>query len=242
MRFTRILVLVLFSSLLAVAQDAPQAAPPGSQTPEQAPQQGGQGNWQGRRFPGTGGEITAITGNSLTLKTRDGQTAQVSLSDKTQYRKERADAKVSDFKVGDMVMVRGEQKDDVWQAEVVAARPAGMGMGGGQGGNFREDMGKKFIVGKVTAINGTQLTIQRPDGVSQNITVDENTSFRKDSESVTLADLKVGDKVFGRGEMKNDTFVPSQLNVGQPRFGGPREPGGGAPPQQQPSTQQPPNN
>lgn len=241
MRFTRILILVLFSSLFAVAavaqQDAPQAAPPDSQIPAQAPQ-GGQGNWQGRRFQGTGGEITAINGNSITLKTRDGQTAQVSLSDKTQYRKDRAEAKISDFKVGDMVMVRGEQKDGVWQAEVVAARPAGMGMGGGQGGNFREEMGKKFIVGQITAMNGTQLTIQRPDGVSQNITVDENTSFRKDNESVTLADLKVGDHVFGRGELKNDVFVPSQLNVGQPRFGGPRGPqGGGAP-----SQQQPPNN
>ncbi len=238
MRITRILILFLFSSLFAVAavaqQDAPQSSPPDSQSPAQATQ-GGQGNWQGRRFQGTGGEITAINGNSITLKTRDGQTAQVSVSDKTQYRKDRAEAKMSDFKVGDMVMVRGDQKDGVWQAEVVAARPAGMGMGGGQGGNFREDMGKKFIVGKISAMNGTQLTIQRPDGVSQNITVDENTSFRKDNESVTLSDLKVGDQVFGRGELKNNVFVPSQLNVGQPRFGGPRgQNGGGAPPQQQP--------
>lgn len=236
MRTTRTLILFLFSSLFAIAafsQDAPQAPPPDSQPAAQAPQ-GGQGNWQGRRFQGTGGEITAINGNSITLKTRDGQTAQVSLSDKTQFRKDRAEAKISDFKVGDMVMVRGEQKDGVWQADVVAARPAGMGMGG-PGGNMREDMGKKFIVGKITAMSGTQLTIQRPDGVSQNITVDENTSFHKDNESVTLGDLKVGDQVFGRGELKNDVFVPAQLNVGQPRFGGPRgQQGGGALPQQQP--------
>jgi hypothetical protein len=239
MRITHILILFMFSSLFAVAQNAPQAPPPDSQPSAQAPQ-GGQGNWQGRRFQGTGGEITAINGNSITLKTRDGQTAQVSVSDKTQYRKDRAEAKISDFKVGDMVMVRGEQKDGVWQAEVVAERPAGMGMGGpgGPGANMREDMGKKFIVGQITAMNGTQLTIQRPDGVSQNITVDENTSFRKENESVTLADLKVGDHVFGRGELKNDVFVPAQLNVGQPRFGGPRGQQGDVPPQQQPPNNQ----
>jgi hypothetical protein len=81
---------------------------------------------------------------------------------------------------------------------------------------MREGMGKRFIAGEVTAINGTQLTIARPDGVSQTISADENTSFRKQNESVTLADIKVGDHVFGRGELKNDVFVPAELNVGQP--------------------------
>lgn len=233
---TLIIILALMSSLCAWAQDTPQTPAPDSQNPQH-------GNWQQRHGPGTGGTITAITGNSITLKTHDGQTAQVSLSDKTQYRKGRDDAKLSDLKVGDMVFVRGEQKDGIWQAEVVAERPAGMGMGGGpggMGGNFREDMGKKFIVGQVTAINGTKLTIQRRDNVSQNITVDENTSFRKDNESITLADIKVGDQVFGRGELKNDIFVPSQLNVGQPRFGGMRGPDhGGAHDQGSPQSQPP---
>ena len=120
-------------------------------------------------------------------------------------------------------------------------------MGGPGGANFRENLGKKFIVGQITAMNGTQLTIKRPDGVSQNITVDENTSFRKDNESVTLSDLKVGDQVFGRGELKSDVFVPSQLNVGQPHFGGMRGQGQGqgqgqgeGAPQQQDSPQAPP--
>jgi hypothetical protein len=70
--------------------------------------------------------------------------------------------------------------------------------------------------------------------------VDENTSFRKDNESITLADIKVGDQVFGRGELKNDIFVPSQLNVGQPRFGGMRGPDhGGAHDQGSPQSQPP---
>jgi hypothetical protein len=54
--------------------------------------------------------------------------------------------------------------------------------------------------------------------VSQTIAVDESTSFKKQGESITLADLKAGDHVFGRGEVKNDVFVPAELNVGDPRM------------------------
>jgi hypothetical protein len=144
----------------------------------------------------------------------NGLTAQVNLSDKTQYRKDRQPAKLADFKVGDQIFVRGESAgENIWQADMVAA-----GSPGGPGG-MREGMGKEFIVGEVKAITGTQLTVLRPDGVSQNITVDEGTSFRKQGQSVTLADFQVGDHVFGRGEMKNDVFVPSTLNVGDMRMG-----------------------
>jgi hypothetical protein len=79
-------------------------------------------------------------------------------------------------------------------------------------------MGKKFIAGEVKAINETKLTIVRPDGQTQEIEVDENTSFRKGSESITLPDIKVGDFVRGRGELKNNVFVPTELVVGQPQM------------------------
>jgi len=89
------------------------------------------------------------------------------------------------------------------------SRPAnGRFMMGGEG------MGTRFIAGEVKAIDGTKLTIHRIDDQDQAIEVDENTSFRKQGESITLPDIKVGDRVFGRGEMKNGTFVPQVLNVG----------------------------
>jgi hypothetical protein len=154
--------------------------------------------------------------HSITLKTRDGQTAQVALDDKTQYRKGREAATPGDLKVGDTVFVRGEKTgENAWQAAVIGSR----GQNDGSGGNFAEGMGKRFIAGEIKSIDGTQLTIQRPDGVTQKISVDEDTSFRKNGESITLADLKRGDHVFGRGELKNDVFVPAVLNVGQPKFG-----------------------
>jgi hypothetical protein len=100
---------------------------------------------------------------------------------------------------------------------------------------MREGLGKNFIMGEIKAINGTQIEIARPDGQTQTIAVDENTSFHKNRESVTLADFKAGDRVFGRGEVKNNVFVAASLNEGQPGMGrgGMRTGGGeGTPPQQ----------
>jgi len=202
-------VLLLFVPLWCVGQDAPAGPPPDAQT---APSQNGQPG--GHRRPGLVGTITAINGDTLTVKTMNGQSAQVNVNESTRFRKERQPATLADFKVGDEVFVRGQSTgENTWQAEVVAAgSPGGFG-------RMREGMGKEFIAGEVKAIDGTQLTILRPDGVTQNINVDESTSFRKQGESITLADVKVGDHVFGRGAMKDNVFVPSMLNVGMPMMG-----------------------
>jgi Domain of unknown function (DUF5666) len=203
MRNIAIVVVVLVSATLGWAQETPDT-PPG-----QTPANGQARQWQ--RGPGVAGTITAVDGGKFTVKTADGQTAQIGINTETQFRKERQPASLADFKVGDQIFVRGEQKDGVWQAQMIAARS-----GDGRGADFRDAMGKRFIAGEVKAINGTRLTISRPDGETQDITVDENTSFRKDKESITLADVKVGDHVFGRGELKGDVFVPAELNLGQP--------------------------
>jgi hypothetical protein len=204
MRKTLGTLLFFFVALAGWGQTTPPPAPSDGQSP--APPSG---QSERHRRPGIAGTITAINSDSLTVKTMNGQTAQVTVSDKTQYRKDRQPAKLADFKVGDQIFVRGESSgENTWQADMVAAAPAG-GFG-----RLREGLGKEFIIGEIKAINGTQLTILRPDGVSQNITVDESTSFRKQGESITLADFQVGDHVFGRGQMKNDVFVPAVLNVG----------------------------
>jgi len=198
--------------LFAVAFGWAQQSPDPSEPP-QAELQHGQ---HGRHRPGVAGTITAIDAGSITLNTPDGTAAHVAITPDTRFRKDREPAKASDFKVGDQIFVGGDLKDGVWQAQFVGSRPAGRP----GGGDFRAELGKRFIAGEVKAIQGTQLIILRPDGITQSITVDEGTSFRKETESITLADIKVGDHVFGRGELKNDVFVPAVLNVGQPRFMG----------------------
>jgi hypothetical protein len=104
-RFTVLAVLLVLAAF-GWAQ-APEHAPPGQP-------QAGQGQWArgGHRGPGVTGTITAIAGNTITVKTMDGNTAQVNVTDKTRYRKERQDAALADLKVGDNIFVRGEKSTD----------------------------------------------------------------------------------------------------------------------------------
>jgi len=161
-------------------------------------------------FRGTAGIITEINGDTITLKDMRGTTATIKITPSTQYRRDREPAKLADFKVGETIVVRGESTgEDSWTAQAVIFNPGG--------GVMREQLGKKFIAGEVTKIEDTKLTIKRIDGETQVIEVDENTSFRNGKrESITLADIKVGDRIAGRGDLKEGTFVPAVLNVGAP--------------------------
>jgi hypothetical protein len=47
--------------------------------------------------------------------------------------------------------------------------------------------------------------------------VDGNTTFRRSQQNITFPEIKVGDFVMGRGELKNNVFVPRVLNVGPPQ-------------------------
>jgi len=171
---------------------------------------------------GVAGVITEVKQDSLTVKTMEGKTVTIKVNADTRFMKDRQPAKLADFKVGDTVLVGGEMKgEDVVVARVVASRTGGVAGPGGAGGGgermaqLREALGKTFIAGEVKAVDGTKLTILRVDGQSQTIEVDENTSFRKGRESITLPDIKVGDQVRGTGQVNaQGTFVATTLNTG----------------------------
>jgi len=223
-RLLSITAMLLLGAVTALCQNAPQDSQQGP-----PPQQRGNRGMRGQ-FRGTMGTITAISGDTIKLKTMDGKEATVKVTSETRFRHEgKPDTKLSDFKVGEVVFVAGEPSgDNTWTARMIGSRGPG-----GPGGRMMmdpADMGKKFIIGEVTKIDGVKLTIKRTDGVEQVIEVDDDTSFRNmRRESVTLADVKIGERVAGRGEVKNGIFVPTVLMVGLPEgrmFGGP----GGPPP------------
>ncbi|HEY7402271.1 MAG TPA: DUF5666 domain-containing protein [Candidatus Angelobacter sp.] len=202
----------------------------------------------GRNMPpgdGVFGKVTAVSKDSLTIAPLTGGDAvTVKVGENTRISKQRQPVKLEEIKADDTVFARGKSNGNVMEADIVGVvnpeliqrfqqggGPGGGMTGGGRMGNFNpEDMGKKFIAGEVKAINETKLTIARPDGQTQEIEVDENTSFKKGQESITLPDIKVGDFVRGRGELKDSVFVPKELIVGRPQMrimmGGP---GGEAP-------------
>lgn len=195
-------VFVVAMSLTGMAQDAPQR-----------PEGGGPGMMG--RGQGVGGTVTAISGSDYTIKTEEGDVYKVTTSVNTRIMKNQQPAKTSDIKVGDMLMVGGVVDA---KTKTVAAAFAAV-VDAEQVKKMREDLGKTWVAGKVTAIDETKITIHRVDGVSQTIAVDENTSFRSHRESVTLADIKVGDNVSARGALKDGVFVAAELGVGGPGNG-----------------------
>jgi hypothetical protein len=191
------------------------------------------------------GTVTAIATDHLTVKTEAGDIYQVAISANTRVTKERQPLKLADVKVGDGVGAMGVLDP---ATKTVHAVFVGV-IDAEQIKKAREGMGKVYITGKVTAIDmdGLKLTVLRPDGVSQVIGVDEQTSFKRggrrmaslasgagvgevgspaaersngasssgnsSGESITFADVKVGDSVAGRGALKNGVFVPAELGV-----------------------------
>jgi hypothetical protein len=186
------------------------------------------------------GTVTATTADHLTVKTEAGEVYQVALSANTRVTRDRQPVKVADIKVGDGVGAMGVLDAatktvhavfvGVVDAEQVKKAREGMGKVYITGKVTAIDM------------DGLKLTVMRPDGVSQVIGVDEGTSFKRGGrgmaammsgsgvvdassapssgagagsrgESITFADVKVGDGVAGRGELKNGLFVPTELGV-----------------------------
>jgi len=166
------------------------------------------------------GKVTAVTANSLTVApAAGGDPVTIKIGDQTRVLKERQPVKPTDIKVDEMVFARGTLSGATMDAVLVSTISAEnvLRMQGALQMN-PADMGKKFIAGEVKAINELKLTIARPDNRTQEIEVDENTSFRKGRESITLADIKVGDFVRGPGELKNNVFMPKELTVGRPNM------------------------
>jgi hypothetical protein len=199
------------------------------------------GGWRGGEGGGMGGgrgvagTVTAVSGSTITLKTEDGDSYQVLTSANSHIMK-RVDrqpepVKVADIHVGDAVMAGGEvdaKAKTVGAVFVMVLTPEQAA----QAKKMREDFGKTWTAGEVTAIKDLDITIKRRDGVTQTISVDENTSFKKRQDSITLADIQVGDMLRATGALKGSSFVAATINVG--RMGGPggeeRGPRGGETP------------
>jgi Domain of unknown function (DUF5666) len=148
--------------------------------------------------------------------------------------------KATDIKVGDMINATGET--DATAKTVAAMRimqldPETVKRIKEMEANF----GKTWLEGKVTAIDGVKIAITGAlDHTSHTILADENTTFRKRRDPVTLADIQVGDTVRADGAVKDGVFTATSVNVeGGMAGGGPANPPGampaspaaGAPPQ-----------
>jgi hypothetical protein len=189
-----------------VASFAQEGPPPGGF---------GEGMRGGR---GTGGTVTAVSGSTITIKTEEGATFQILTSANSRIMKQREPIKVSEIHVGDAVMAAGQidaSAKSLGAVFVVVLTPEQAA----EARKRREEYGKTWTAGEVTAIKDTDITVKRMDGVTQTISVDENTSFKKRGDSITLADISVGDRLQATGAVRGSSFAAVTINVGRP--GGP---------------------
>lgn len=98
---------------------------------------------------------------------------------------------------------------------------------------MRANFGKTWIQGRVTAIDGVKVTLMSAvDNAPHSFVADENTTFRKRREPITLADIEVGDMLRADGAIKEGSFTAANVVVmGPPPPGGPGGARNGPPPQ-----------
>jgi hypothetical protein len=139
--------------------------------------------------------------------------------------------KPTDIKVGDAITAMGEVDANAKSVGAVAV----IQLDPERAKQMREmqaNYGKTWIMGKVTAIDGVKVTvIGAIDNASHSFVADENTTFRKRRDPITLGDIQVGDKVRVEGTLKDGTFLATTVNaMGPPPGEAPAGPAGAVPP------------
>ncbi len=250
--------------LSTAAQDTP-AAPQQNQNAGSDRgwgQRGGRGMGMGMNR-GVQGTVTEVAADHYTVKTFTGETYTIHYSANTRMMKQQAgmrggrgqggngegggqgwrggnppeQIKASDIKVGDAIAAMGDvdaNAKSVGAMAVVLMDPERAK----QMEQMAADYGKTWLMGKVTAIDGVKVTLTGgPDNAQHSFVADENTTFRKRRDPITLGDIQVGDMVRADGAVKNGAFTATAVAVmgGQGETRMPRE--GQAPSENPPAPQ-----
>jgi len=219
-------------------------------------QRGGGRGWGGGMGMGRGlmGTVTEVAADHYTIKTETGETYTVHYSANTRILKQQARArgeggerggggeggpgggnpptplKSTDIKVGDAIAAMGEldaTAKSVGATMVMQIDPERAK----QMREMQANYGKTWLMGKVTAIDGVKVTLMGVvDNTARSFVADENTTFRKRRDPITLADIQLGDTVRVEGALKGSDFLATTVNaMGQPTAGKPNVPRNAAP-------------
>lgn len=146
---------------------------------------GGPGGGQAVR-----GTVTSATADSISIKSDEGVAYKIIVTPNTRIMQQREAVKAADIKPGEYVMAMGQTDDAAKEihAAMVGVIPAEQAAQmKARAAEMQASLGKTWITGKVSAINETKLTIERPDKVSQVIELDENTSMHRGGRGAMMA-------------------------------------------------------
>lgn len=116
-----------------------------------------------------------------------------------------------DIKVGDVISSMGDVDAS---AKTVGARAIVLldPERARQMQQMEANYGKTWLMGKVTAIDGVKITLTGSmDNAPHSIVADENTTFRRRRDPITLADIQVGDNVRAEGAVKDGVFTATTV-------------------------------
>jgi len=137
--------------------------------------------------------------------------------------------KATQIKVGDAIVAAGDidaTAKSVGATRIVQLDPDTAKRMQEQAASF----GKTWLGGKVTAINGTTITLTGArDNALHTVSADENTTFRRRRDPITLADIQVGDTVRAEGAVKDGVFTATAVSIGGGMGGPPPNGPSGAP-------------
>jgi Domain of unknown function (DUF5666) len=147
--------------------------------------------------PGVGGQVTAVSGTTITVKTPQG-TAAIATTSSTTFQIDGKSGSLSGIKVGMFVRAEGAKAaDGSFTATRVVASSAAP-----QGG--RPPKGPPpGVGGQVTAVSGTTITVKTPQGTTA-IATTSSTTFQIDGKSGSLSGIKVGMFVHAEGSKAAD--------------------------------------
>jgi hypothetical protein len=226
---------------LACAQAAPTPQAPGGGYGQRGNRGGGGMMGMGR---GTAGTVTEVAADHYTIRTELGEIYTVHFSVNTRIvkqppprphtqgqRQDQGDEgertppqpiKPTDIKVGDVIAAGGEvdtNAKSIGAVFVMLVDPERAKEMRAMEANY----GKTWLMGRVSAINEVKVTLQGgPKNETRTFVADENTTFRKRRDPITLGDIQVGDMVRVEGAVKDGAFLATAVAVmGPPPEGAP---------------------
>jgi hypothetical protein len=195
----------------------------------------GKGNMRANFKPGVFGTVTAISGNTITVtskqrgpKTATG-TAPTTVATVTYtvdatsatITKNNVAGNISSIVVGDTIMAQGTLTGTNLVATTIRDGQIGKGMHGQNGGTTGTSTsasqtppitgnGQPVVAGTVTAVNGTSLTITNKSNVTYTIDA-TNAKIVEGQNTITVSSVAVGDMLVVQGTVSGNSVTASSV-------------------------------
>lgn len=166
---------------------------------------GGAHPGMGGRFGQGHGELTVqkVSGGTITATRPDGKSVTIHTTSSTTYWRAGSQVNAGAVTTGAHIAVKGQRGSD---GSVTATRV---------------EIVLPSYAGKVTAINGSDVTVQGRDGKSHTIHTSSSTKVKRAGTDASLGDIKVGDSIAASGTLNSDqTLTAETIRVALPAAGG----------------------